>query len=484
MIRLTSYVSRTTLFVCALLAISPVAAQVLSESTETFLAGQGVQFVQAVDLDADGDLDVVASQFGQISIFENDGTGALSIGSSFPLASGGPIDVSDINGDTIPDFVSVGYIGPFYTFLSNGIDFDLLESSLVSSPFALRLADLDGDGQPDLITAGFSFATQTSSVATFLGASSGAFFPQSELTLPGIAIDLQVDDFDGDGTIDVAVSTSGGSAISIPPAFPPIASATGTLSVFNSDGLGGLTVGPSVSGPFGQFDLGDVNADGEIDVVAANIDFAPCSDGFWISLGDGSGGFSAPTSQPLGCAIDSVALGDLDLDGRLDLVATDSEANQVYLLLGDDTGTFDLDLQVTVGNGSRPTIGDFDGDGDPDVLTVGANLAFESVLALTRLEGATASGSFLRGDVNQDGGTDISDAVFSLAALFVPGSPSPSCPDSADVNDDGGFDVSDAVFSLAALFVPGATPPPPPSTSCGQDPTPDGLDCPAAPGCP
>lgn len=84
---------------------------------------------------------------------------------------------------------------------------------------------------------------------------------------------------------------------------------------------------------------------------------------------------------------------------------------------------------------------------------------------------------FLRGDINGDGGVDVSDAVFGLAALFIPGSTPVGCADSGDVNDDSSSDVSDMVYLLSSLFVPGSPPPPAPSGTCGDDPTPDSLDC-------
>lgn len=84
---------------------------------------------------------------------------------------------------------------------------------------------------------------------------------------------------------------------------------------------------------------------------------------------------------------------------------------------------------------------------------------------------------FIRGDTNQDGGFDVSDIVFLLASLFVPGGPIPGCADAADLNDDGGTDVSDAVFGLMSLFVPGSAPVPLPGPGCGVDPTMDTLDC-------
>ncbi|MCA8960423.1 MAG: hypothetical protein KDC38_07915 [Planctomycetes bacterium] len=91
--------------------------------------------------------------------------------------------------------------------------------------------------------------------------------------------------------------------------------------------------------------------------------------------------------------------------------------------------------------------------------------------------------SFVRGDLNDDGSIDISDAVFGLGALFIPGSPLSTCADASDTNDDSSYDVSDIVFLLAALFVPGATPIPEP-VSCGDDPTADALTCDTHTSCP
>ncbi|MCA8961942.1 MAG: hypothetical protein KDC38_15560, partial [Planctomycetes bacterium] len=94
------------------------------------------------------------------------------------------------------------------------------------------------------------------------------------------------------------------------------------------------------------------------------------------------------------------------------------------------------------------------------------------------LDNGPSSPRFHRGDANDDDLVDISDVVFALAALFIPGSLAVGCEDAADVNDDGVFDIADASYLLLSLFVPGSFPPPPPThPDCGFDPTPDGLDC-------
>jgi len=75
---------------------------------------------------------------------------------------------------------------------------------------------------------------------------------------------------------------------------------------------------------------------------------------------------------------------------------------------------------------------------------------------------------FIRGDANEDGSVNVSDATFLLAYLFEDG-PASRCPDTEDVNDDGRLNLIDAIYLLADLFVSG--PPIPEPTQCGLDPT-------------
>ncbi len=105
---------------------------------------------------------------------------------------------------------------------------------------------------------------------------------------------------------------------------------------------------------------------------------------------------------------------------------------------------------------------------------------------LTIDDGTTPVGAlFRRGDVNIDGGFDISDPVSALAVLFTIGTPTPLCIDAADINDDGGFDISDAVYALAALFTIGSPAPPAPGAiTCGEDLTADTLECVEYAACP
>ncbi len=89
--------------------------------------------------------------------------------------------------------------------------------------------------------------------------------------------------------------------------------------------------------------------------------------------------------------------------------------------------------------------------------------------------------TFLRGDTNDDGVRDLSDAVATLSELFT-GAESSTCPRAQDVNDDGLIDISDPIGLLAFLFIVGLAPPIP-FLECGKDPTGGELPCDSYAGC-
>ena len=94
-----------------------------------------------------------------------------------------------------------------------------------------------------------------------------------------------------------------------------------------------------------------------------------------------------------------------------------------------------------------------------------------SFLASTRGE----AGEFIRGDVNQDGTVDLSDAIGALSYLFI-GDRGVDCLQAADIDDSGSIDITDVFAVLSYRFLGGAAPPAPFPT-CGDDPTPGSLDC-------
>ncbi len=141
---------------------------------------------------------------------------------------------------------------------------------------------------------------------------------------------------------------------------------------------------------------------------------------------------------------------------------------------------------VTVSASFENDLGDPPGDiaissGDEDTLVPA--LGEDASISFTCEVGPDEP--FIRGDTNQDGVINVSDAVAIAKAVFGLGSKLlliQNCMNSADVNDDETVDTSDALHLLRYLFESG-TPIPAPNV-CGNDPTPGGLDCPQYPPCP
>jgi hypothetical protein len=84
---------------------------------------------------------------------------------------------------------------------------------------------------------------------------------------------------------------------------------------------------------------------------------------------------------------------------------------------------------------------------------------------------------FVRGDVNVDGGTNISDAITALGFLFGGDPHALLCMEAADVNDDSVVNISDPIALLGYLFLGNPPSIPDPFGGCGADLTPDQLGC-------
>ena len=246
-----------------------------------------------------------------------------------------------------------------------------------------------------------------------------------------------VADFNGDSNLDIAVANFN-------------VTGSGSISILLGDGNGGF--GPQSTFASGNLPRGLAaglfNGDSHLDLAVTNR----VDDTVSILLGNGSGGFGAPTPFSVGSAPFSVAVGDFDGDARQDLVVSNRNDDDVSVLLGDGTGNFGTATDFTVGNEPRFVVThDFDGDGNLDLVTADATDDTVSILLGNGSGGfssptaftidpssnpvvpiATDPNSIAVGDFNGDGNLDLvtanSSISFNVSVLLGDGSGSFGAP--------------------------------------------------------
>src|SRR5579862_464414 len=268
------------------------------------------------------------------------------------------------------DFFGNGSMGwvQARTYATNNIDIVQVTDTLTvvgTVPIAIGrkmlAVDLNGDGRTDLVVAG---SQDSSQIYVLLSGGPNVFNRTADLTAGGTPTSVTAGDVNGDGKIDLIATDTG--------------SDNGDLYVFLGDGKGGF--GPSrklsVGSSAGSVAIGDWNGDGKADLAITGHDTyqTPTLPEFrpnfvTILLGNGDGTFGAPKRLLAGSEQTSIVAADLNRDGKLDLITTNTENNAVMVFLGRGDGTFDPALGYAVGDGPNSVvITDFDGDGILDIV--------------------------------------------------------------------------------------------------------------------
>ena len=353
----------------------------------------GFQGIVLGDFNSDGNVDIaqLSESYKQVSLFAGDGKGSFHGAQMLSSTT-----------DTIPQSSGIGLVAAGDLQgkgFSSGIYLDYAQENLVTGV---------GDGKGNFTWVNALPASDVSTVAY----------------IQPVAADLN-----GDGKADIL-----------------LVGGTGTLSVAFSNGDGTFQTPkslnlPTLSCELGYAAVGDINGDHIPDIVVPYPGDGICSatvnvgSGYFVLLGSGNGSFAAPVFTSYGTELYSATLGDVNNDGKVDLVLDDAPFYlpgdfAIDLLPGNGDGTFGAGYTVNSQNlVSQVIIGDYNQDGKPDLVLFSEGQQSDTDTYATAgilLMAGNGDGSF--GPVSQIGNGNF----FMNGAL-------------ADMNNDG---IPDLVASL------------------------------------
>jgi hypothetical protein len=492
-------------------------------------AGRAPTRMLAGDMDGDGLDDVVVIDSGGSAIIQrNRGNGVLSSRTAFALEQViSSAVMADIDGDLDIDIATLPFPDrsgkPTITLFENDgkASYTLrtvLEHDL--EPRIIRLADVNADGQQDIIVEE-ERDTLTTGFSVLRNEGEWTFRLEHRGPAGAYVLDLAVADFDADGDMDVArlhyqagelsvVLNQGGGRWGDPTVTPTVLRPT-KLYVANADGDGfphmfvfgsneirlhhgargdRFKTPTSVPTAVSSAAFADIDADGDDDLIVGR---AAACDSYCsrleVFLNVAAGTLSLAGDHALEDRIHGLAPADLDSDGDADIVAAifdeESETSHLRVITSSEEGLRHGRKITVASSGVMLEARDLDGDGDADVVPAGRagfsvirNDALPPVLRDADRDGVPDEcerAPFRRGEADEDGALSLSDAVAILGVLLQ-GLPLPACPAALDADDSGRLDITDPVRILGHLFL-GRGPLPEPFAACGPDPTPDALPC-------
>jgi hypothetical protein len=253
----------------------------------------------------------------------------------------------------------------------------------------------------------------SSTVSVLLGNGDGTFRTKADYATGTSPVGVAVADFNGDGKQDLVTASSSG----IP---------TPTISVLLGNGDGTFQARVDYTAPYeaSSVAVADLNSDGKQDLVTGG---ASGSSEVCVMLGNGNGTFGSGVAYATGLSPEGIALADVNGDYKQDLVTANYGAGTASVLLGNGNGTFQAKVDYTTGTlPADVVLADLNGDGKQDLVT--ANWSSSVSVLLGNGNGTfQAKSDYAAGadeavtvtDVNRDGNPDLAVADRNNNAVSV-----------------------------------------------------------------
>jgi hypothetical protein len=282
-----------------------------------------------------------------------------------------------------------------------------------ANPYAVAVGDLNGDGQLDLVIANFNDNTVSVLLNTTApGAATPTFAAKQDFATGTNPASVAVGDLNGDGKLDLVIANLADSTVSVLLNTTAPGAATPTFAAHQDFPTGASPESVTV---------GDLNGDGQLDLVVANYNSNTVSVLLNTTApGAATATFAAHQDFPTGVVPQCVTVGDLNGDGKLDLVIANYSDSTVSVLLNTTTpgaATPSFAAKQDFATGALPTsvtVGDLNGDGKRDLVIANSSANTVSVLLNGTVSPTAANGS-VSGTITDSNGAPLAGVAVNLS---------------------------------------------------------------------